>query len=74
MAGFHIDMNEVASDDDLPYRNQGHYWAYLHLRGLLVEHIANRSVPLLHETAHPTGGVHWSAAMQETVDSITPRM
>ena len=61
MAQLHIDTDRLVLDfgEGFSHLDQPHYQAYRGLRTLVAEHIASGSLPLLHETAHPTGGVHW---------------
>lgn len=63
--------NENDNENDGPgrpsfsYHSKAHYHQYLYLKELVRDHMAAGNDPLLHETAHPVGGVQWNPDNQE---------
>ena len=61
MQQLHVNTDELTFTfgPRLSHHDQTQYQAYCALRELVTDHVASGRQPLLHETAHPTGGVNW---------------
>ena len=59
MAELHVNIEnmEFSLGDRQSHTKEQHYWSYLQLRALVHQHMKSGKLPMLSETAHPTGEV-----------------